>query len=588
MARLVAVANGLYYPTPLRIIAGIADRLSLPSVSSDPQCTLRVLDPCAGRGSAALFLTRLLTLTRTGNAGLQDVGQSQNGSGAELFGIELDRTRAELAAPHFTRLLQTNTLSARVEQKAFDLILHNPPYHDSGDGDKRLEHSFLKRVTAYLKPGGVLLHIVPQSRLAISAEFLAHYYTDIEVLRFPLPEYEVFRQVVLLGVRREYALEDSRTARRLKSLAEAGPDGLSPLICPAQVGLVEKLVEEVRLPRYPEVVEELERLRQHPPLTEAGEDRFTSTLTLTPTSTPTNTATSTFSTSSIATAPQYLLPLSTANRPVSPFASTEYNPAQALAEARQNGVWANHQLRELVGEVGQGQGQRTSDRLGNREQAGILYRPLTPLREGQAAMLTAVGLLNNLVLEDEGGQRVLVKGRTFKEYRLRRIERDEDGSVKSRTEREVVRSQLTALDLQTGEATEIEHSDMAAFIERFGPSIRRQMLSNYPPLYLPGQAHPTTRQLEAGLTRLGRKPLGADSRWRLWPERIPSCLQRLCHLQCRDGVAESRCMGAAAAWLVGRTTHPGRMSAPAGQKVGAGRSRGLYPNAQARNRYGCG
>ncbi|HEX2909875.1 MAG TPA: DUF6094 domain-containing protein [Chloroflexia bacterium] len=501
MARLIAVANGLYYPSPLRVVAGIARVLEIPADTAGR--VLRILDPCAGRGSAALFLTRLLTC----------YAEPHKVTRAELFGIELHRNRAELAAPHFTRLLQTNALTARVEQKAFDLLFHNPPYHDSGDEDKRLEHAFLKRMTAYLRPGGILVHIVPQSRLAISAEFLAHYYQDIKVFRFPQSEYNVFKQVVLFGVRRETVLEDKTTAKQLKFLAEAGPKGLPPLNCPGEVAKLERLVEATNLPCYPEVSEELERLKVYPPLPDkyslgVSDDEI-----------------------------KYTLTLSQSNRPVSLFASGEYNSIQALSEARQVGVWANRNLQELVGSHFE------------QNQGHMLHRPLTPLREGQAAMLTAVGLLNNLVLEDDDGLRVLVKGRTFKEYKLKKVEKDEDGSIKSRTEREVVKSQLSALDLQTGEVTEIEQVQMTAFVERFGNSIRRQMLSNYPPLYVPGQNNPTTCQLEAGLTRLGRKPLGGQA-VAIVAGAYSLLLQNCAIFAAEMGVGKSL-MGTAAAWLSG-------------------------------------
>src|SRR5947209_2162720 len=106
MARLIAVANGLYYPTPLRVVAGIAQLLELPATENSNQ-VLRLLDPCAGRGTAALLMARLLE---------EPVKAPHIQS--ELFGIELDAQRAELAASLFTHLLQTNTLTARIEQKA--------------------------------------------------------------------------------------------------------------------------------------------------------------------------------------------------------------------------------------------------------------------------------------------------------------------------------------------------------------------------------------------------------------------------------------------------------------------------------------
>lgn len=519
MARLAAVATGLYFPTPLRAVAGIVRQISLPEeFNPGSGQVIRVLDPCAGRGSAALFLVRLL-------AGANSAEKQR----IELFGIELDANRAKLARPIFTRLLQTNTLTARVESKAFDLLFHNPPYHHSGDSDKRLEHAFLKRTTHYLKPGGLLVHIVPQLRLGISAEYLAHYYKDISVYRFPHAEYEAFKQVVLFGVRRETIMEDKGTANKLKAIAELGPQVLPVLNCPPGLADLNNLVEVTGIPHYPEVVEELDRLAKQPAIAEAA--MVTNSLL---------TINSEAATGYFFSHPQpYLLNSSDRKTEVKLFANSEYSAGQALSEARSSGVWTNRNLHELVCPLAQsiGQGQQSNN------------RPLTPLREGQAAMLTAIGLLNNLVLVDEQGQRVLVKGRTYKEYTLRRVDKDEGGKEKSRTEREVVRSQLTALDLQTGQIMEIEQAEMAAFVTRFSSSIRRQMLANYPPLYVPGQANPTTAKLEAGLGRLGRKPLGGQAL-----AIVAGAYSLLLH-NCAIFSAEMGCgkslMGTAAAFLAG-------------------------------------
>jgi hypothetical protein len=71
-----------------------------------------------------------------------------------------------------------------------------------------------------------------------------------------------------------------------------------------------------------------------------------------------------------------------------------------------------------------------------------------PLRKGHLAMLIAAGFLNNLVLE-ANGRRVLVKGRTYKEFVLA------ESTEESETYREVLRTSVVALDLQTGEIMDI-------------------------------------------------------------------------------------------------------------------------------------
>jgi hypothetical protein len=67
-----------------------------------------------------------------------------------------------------------------------------------------------------------------------------------------------------------------------------------------------------------------------------------------------------------------------------------------------------------------------------------------PLRKGHLALLIAAGMLNNVVLS-QNGERLLVKGRTHKE--LVPVESaDEDTEV----QREVIRTSVVVLDLDTG------------------------------------------------------------------------------------------------------------------------------------------
>jgi len=55
----------------------------------------------------------------------------------------------------------------------------------------------------YLVPGGVLVYIIPQSRVSKGvARLLASRFEHIKVFRFPDPEYDDFRQVVVFGVRK--------------------------------------------------------------------------------------------------------------------------------------------------------------------------------------------------------------------------------------------------------------------------------------------------------------------------------------------------------------------------------------------------
>lgn len=79
------------------------------------------------------------------------------------------------------------------------------------------------------------------------------------------------------------------------------------------------------------------------------------------------------------------------------------------------------------------------------------FRPLLPLRRGHLALLMAAGLLNNTVIEGNG-RRLLVRGRVNK---TTHVSEDEDEQGVTITEREVLKTEVTALDLTSGELIEI-------------------------------------------------------------------------------------------------------------------------------------
>ncbi len=114
------------------------------------------------------------------------------------------------------------------------------------------------------------------------------------------------------------------------------------------------------------------------------------------------------------------------------FTTRTIDPVAAATEARRSGLWQSPQI---------------TDALWPQEDART--RPLMPLRRGHLAMLVAAGFLDNLELE-AGGSRILVKGRTAKELIL--VEETPDKEVY----RERMRTTVVALDLQTGEISDID------------------------------------------------------------------------------------------------------------------------------------
>jgi hypothetical protein len=193
MARLESIARAGYYPTPPRVVTVIA--LHLRPSDTGGKRTMRLLDPCAGTGEAVALLGQHLA--------------------AETFGIELNDERAATAGEHLDHVLHTSAFSVRLANGAFSCLL-NPPY-DYDDETHRLEHAFLTSLTRALCPGGVLVYLVPQSRLAVSARYLSSHYTGIQAFRFPDPEYGSFRQIVLFASRKPKGVNDALARAQLEA-----------------------------------------------------------------------------------------------------------------------------------------------------------------------------------------------------------------------------------------------------------------------------------------------------------------------------------------------------------------------------------
>ena len=179
--RHVAKAIGGYYPTPDRVASCLASWL----VSSTGPGEIRALDPCCGTGRALDLVTQSLSTPLC------------------TVGVELNRERAVDAQRTLSRALHADVFKIRCTHQAFSLLFLNPPYDDDAGGRREEEH-FLKQTLAYLAPKGVLVYLIPLSRLAHPriCTLLTTWYTDLTVLRFPSPEYEVFKQGIVLGMRK--------------------------------------------------------------------------------------------------------------------------------------------------------------------------------------------------------------------------------------------------------------------------------------------------------------------------------------------------------------------------------------------------
>ena len=194
MARLESQSKLGYYPTPERTLGFILSWLSAPGEG----CCGDTWTPAAARA-------RRWPPSRMGTL--------------RAFGIELSDVRASAAEDQLAHVINTGYEYAVLTPETFSLVLLNPPYdgEETTGGGKRLEEVFLCDLptTDVLIPGGVLIYIIPHKRINERiARHLAGWYRDLRCFRLPAGEYEMFKQIVVLAVKRPtYEVPDGETLK---------------------------------------------------------------------------------------------------------------------------------------------------------------------------------------------------------------------------------------------------------------------------------------------------------------------------------------------------------------------------------------
>jgi hypothetical protein len=127
------------------------------------------------------------------------------GTHARCYGIEVDAYRAEQASRRGIDTLHANTMDVRCPAEALSLVYLNPPYdfETAQTNNQRLEFVFLEHTYRWLKPGGVLLLVIPQPQLRACARILSEHFANLSVYRLADPQSVQYRQVAVFGVRRK-------------------------------------------------------------------------------------------------------------------------------------------------------------------------------------------------------------------------------------------------------------------------------------------------------------------------------------------------------------------------------------------------
>jgi hypothetical protein len=175
------------------------------------------LDPCIGDG----------------------VAFSQIASGEKVlrYGIELEANRAEAARALVHDLIQGNCFDVQCPVETLSLIYLNPPYDFelSEQSSQRMERLFLEHVYRWLRPGGVIVLVIPAQRIGECSPVFSAQFRDVRVYRLTEPESVRYEQVVLFAVRRtRYDRErlpdgEISRARRWYELLVTNPETIQPL-----------------------------------------------------------------------------------------------------------------------------------------------------------------------------------------------------------------------------------------------------------------------------------------------------------------------------------------------------------------------
>ncbi len=176
--RLKAKLRMGYYPLAVAEATRIRNYLQFPHEPAS------ILDACAGTGAALCALS--------------------DGAAIRRYGMELDAHRAEEARQSLDEVIHGSAFDTHAPVESFSLVYLNPPYDfEIGEGKNlRMERLFLEHVGRWVRPGGVLVMVVPYDRVYDCRTVLTPQFKDKAIYRLTEREAVTYKQVVVFGIRR--------------------------------------------------------------------------------------------------------------------------------------------------------------------------------------------------------------------------------------------------------------------------------------------------------------------------------------------------------------------------------------------------
>jgi hypothetical protein len=185
-----------------------------------PETSCAAVDPCIGDGLAFAAITA--------DAQVQQ------------YGIELDSYRAAQASAVTGQIVQGSCLDMHCPAESFSLLYLNPPYDWTiGESrNQRVEPVFLAHTYRWVKPGGILVLVIPGERIGECSQTLAMQFRDTRLYRLSVPECLRYKQVVVFAVRRSRrerdGLNDSDITRAMVQYANLASNAARLAALPAE------------------------------------------------------------------------------------------------------------------------------------------------------------------------------------------------------------------------------------------------------------------------------------------------------------------------------------------------------------------